>query len=58
MEYCDGEIKIDIKLEATHFEDIDMPDFIDISKDLDVAPIKQEELIIKSESEDSCEDNK
>lgn len=47
MEYCDGneavfeKIKTEVVFEET---DIDMPDIIDIRKDLDVPVIKQEEV--------------
>lgn len=60
MEYSDHgfeKMKGDIKLEATNFEEREMPNPIDIS-DIGVTAIKQEELIIKSETEDACEDNK
>lgn len=62
MEYPDDsvfeEIKNNIKLEAPNSEHTDLPDYIDIREHVIVRNIKQEELLIKSEVEDSCEDNK
>lgn len=61
MEYSDDDLfeatENDIKLEETKFEEMDMTDSIDIKDDLIVREIKQEELIIKSESGDTCEEN-
>lgn len=62
MDYIVGdvftEMKTDIKLESTNFEDMVMPDFIDIREGSVVRAIKQEELIIQVKSEDCNEDNR
>lgn len=61
MEYSNDnlseEMKNDIKLEDTKFKDMGKPDYIDTKEDITLGEIKQEELLIKPEVEDSWEDN-